>query len=144
MEPRHPKKRKERNDNQFYRVIEAIDKLETEEERHIEAQLDEKTCAITRAAKTSGRPATLTVKLTAKPGPERRVIYFVTHTASLPTPASGSVTAYADEDGVMHSRDPMQIDLPNMIAGALAPKERPKAHPVETPVDPPEDEGEED
>lgn len=97
----------------FDHVIEAIDALETEPDRHLSIQIDNSLREAILAAKTSGKPAGLTIaiKVTPTPGEQRRLQFSASVSAKLPRPPVSAVTLYADADGNVHRSDPAQQRL---------------------------------
>lgn len=96
----------------FNQILEAIDALETEEERHLSIQIDKSLRDAIRAAQNSGQPAEVTVKVKVKTGPERRINFSANVSAKLPRPPVSGVTLYADLDGRVHKSDPAQLKMP--------------------------------
>lgn len=101
----------------FQSVIEAIDTQEIEADRHLSIQIDRSLRDAIRAAQNSGQKAEVTVKVSVKPGPERRVNFAAHVSAKLPRPPVSAVTLYADEDGHVHRSDPAQrtLDFPKPV-----------------------------
>lgn len=96
----------------FASIVEAIDSVETEAGRHLSIQIDATIRDAIRAAQTSGQPATVTIQLKAKSGPDRRMSFSATVNAKLPRPPVSAVTLYADAEGNVHRSDPAQQRLP--------------------------------
>lgn len=105
----------------FASVIEAIDAVEVEPDRHLSIQIDKSLRDAIRAAQGSGQPAGVTITVKVKPGPDRRVSFAANVNAKLPRPPVSAVTLYADEAGNIHKSDPAQMKLslppPTLITG---------------------------
>ena len=95
----------------FDQVIEAIDALEHEPDRHLSIQIDNSLRDAIRAAQTSGKKASVAIAIKVVPGPDRRVTFAADVKASLPRPPLSGVTLYADADGNVHRSDPAQQRL---------------------------------
>ena len=102
------------NKDQFSRVVEMIDDLEPDADRHISVQMDNSVRDAIMAAKRSGKTATVMVKIAIDTAPDRRVLFRGEVKATLPRPPTSQVTAYADEDGGIFDRDPLQVELPGV------------------------------
>ncbi len=98
----------------FDAVIEAIDRMESEPDRHLSIQIDRSLRDAIRAAQTSGQKASITIALfvTSRPDDPRRVNFVAKVAAKLPRPPVSSVSLYADEEGGVHNHDPAQLKLP--------------------------------
>jgi hypothetical protein len=103
---------KDEDQDTFKDIVEAIDALETEADRHLSIQIDKSLRDAIRAAQNSGQPADVTIKVNVKPGPERRVSFAAKVAAKLPRPPVSAVTLYADLDGNVHKSDPQQLRMP--------------------------------
>jgi hypothetical protein len=68
----------------FEEVIQAIDELEVDPDRHLSIQMDNSLREAIRAAQTMGRKAEVSVKVKVTPGPDRRVVFSADVTAKLP------------------------------------------------------------
>lgn len=95
----------------FTNIVDAIDSLETEAERHLSIQIDNSLRDAIRAAQNSGQGASVTIVVKVKPGLERRVSFAANVNAKLPRPPLAGVTLYADNDGNVHKSDPAQLRL---------------------------------
>lgn len=102
----------------FDEVVEAIDSLESEPDRHLSIQIDKSLRDAIKAAQTSGQSADVTIKIKVKPEAGRRVGFSANVSAKLPRPPVSGVTLFADIDGKVHKADPAQLKLP--MATALA------------------------
>lgn len=96
----------------FDSVVEAIDALESEPDRHLSIQIDKSLRDAIRAAQGSGQAAEVNIKMKVKPGPDRRVSFVANVNAKLPRPPVSAVTLYADGDGNIHKSDPLQLKMP--------------------------------
>lgn len=96
----------------FLEIIQAIDALEVEPERHLSIQIDATIRDAICAAQASGQSAEVTIKVKAKSGPDRRMNFSATVAAKLPRPPVSGVTLYADPDGGLHKSDPQQLKFP--------------------------------
>jgi len=106
------KKSKLEDQDTFSEIIEAIDALENDPDRHLSVQIDATIRDAICAAQASGQPAEVTIKVKAKSGPDRRMNFFATVSAKLPRPPVAGVTLYADLDGGLHKSDPAQLRMP--------------------------------
>jgi hypothetical protein len=102
----------EKQENAFLEALELIDSMEPEVERQVSSQLHEELRAVVKAAKASGKAAKLVITITAQPKEDRRITLGASHKSTLPKPPSSGVTLYADEDGGIHKRDPLQVEIP--------------------------------
>ncbi len=110
-------------ENTFDEVLKAIDSLETDPDRHLSIQMDQRLRDAIRAAKASGKPAKISVEIKVSPGPDRRVIFAGGVKATLPNPPTNSVTLYADDAGQVHHSDPAQLTIPGTRTAPRAVKE---------------------
>lgn len=103
----------------FLAIIDAIDSMEPERERHVSIQIDSSLRDAVRAVQSSGQAASVTISLKVKPGPDRRIGFHASVKAQLPRPPVAGVQLYADAEGCVHRSDPAQQRLPfvNAIAG---------------------------
>ncbi len=105
----------------FHAVIQAIDEQEVDPDRHLSIQIDECVRDAIRAAQSSGQSAAVTIKVTIKPGPERRISFAANVNAKLPRPPVSAVTLYADDAGRLHHSNPDQLRMPFAKPTALHP-----------------------
>lgn len=96
----------------FEQVMLAIDETENDPSRHLSIQLDTSMQDAIRSARVSGQPATVTIKVKVRPGPESRVEFSATVDAKLPRPPVNAVTLFADDGGGLHKSNPKQEKLP--------------------------------
>lgn len=118
-----PEQKGKQDQDTFKEVVEAIDALETEPDRHLSIQIDRTLRDAIRAAQNSGQSADVTIKVKVKTGPERRINFSANVSAKLPRPPVSGVTLYADMDGNVHKSDPAQLRMPFTHALARAEKE---------------------
>lgn len=97
--------------NTFDQVVEAIDQLESEPDRHLSIQIDNSLRDAIRAAQTSLQKASVTIQVRVMPGADRRVTFAATVKAAIPKPPVQAATLYADADGNVHRSDPKQQRL---------------------------------
>lgn len=95
----------------FNDVVEAIDALEVDPDRHLSIQIDKSIREGIRAAQTSGQTAEVVIKVKMRPGIERRMDFEANVSAKLPRPAVAAVTLYADAQGNLHKSDPAQLKI---------------------------------
>jgi hypothetical protein len=95
----------------FTIILQAIDKTETDPDRHLSIQIDQSIRSAIRAAQASNRPATVIIKLKMQAGPERRMEFHGGVDCKLPKPSAPAVTLYADSEGGVHRSDPKQGQL---------------------------------
>lgn len=105
-------KDEEQEKGTFEQVIEAVDAMEVEEERHLSVMLDRSIRDAIRAAQSSGTPASVTMVIKIKPSEGRRLSFLASVNAKLPRPPVSGVVLYADEAGHVHRSDPQQGRLP--------------------------------
>lgn len=108
---RMPKEEKRESQDTFESIIQAIDANEVEPDRHLSIQIDAACRDAIRAAQTSGQPASVTIAVKVRPGPERRITLAANVKANLPRPSLSAVTLYADEAGGVHRSDPDQLRM---------------------------------
>lgn len=106
--------------NTFAEVIKAIDEAETDPARHLSIQIDDKLRGAMLAAKATGKSASITIKVVAKPGPERRITLTGDVTAKLPNVVGNEIVLYVDDLGRLHNR-------PQMALPDITPKPKPVA-----------------
>jgi hypothetical protein len=101
----------------FTSIIEAIDSMEVEPERHLSVQIDRALREGILATKNSGQGASITISLKVKRDAERRVTFVGNVALKAPRPPSSAVTLYTDDDGHVHRSDPAQLrmDFPRAI-----------------------------
>lgn len=95
----------------FNEIIEAIDALEVDPDRHLSIQIDQSIREAIQAAQTSGQPSEVMVKVKMKSGPDRRMDFSANVSAKLPRPKVSAVTLYADASGGIHKSDPAQLRM---------------------------------
>lgn len=95
----------------FSDVVQAIDALEVEPDRHLSIQIDNSLRDAICAAQSSNQKASVTIVIKVTPGVERRVSFAANVNAKLPRPPLSGVTLYADADGNVHRQDPAQTRL---------------------------------
>lgn len=101
----------ETDQNTFNDIVEAIDSLEHEPERHLSIQIDNSLRDAIRAAQTSNSKASVTILVKVTPGADRRVSFSANVKAQLPRPPLSGVTLFADPEGNVHRSDPAQMKL---------------------------------
>lgn len=104
--------KKHEEQDTFDEVIQAIDQMESEPDRHISIQIDKSLRDAIQAAQKSGQPAGVTITLKVKREAERRMSFSATVTAKLPRPPVAGITLFADMDGHVHKSDPAQLKMP--------------------------------
>lgn len=106
-----PKEEVEEKDT-FDAIVEAIDALESEPDRHLSLQIDNSIQDAVKAAAASGQPSSVTIVVKMKSGPDRRMIFSASVAAKLPRPPVSAVVLYADDEGRIHKSDPDQLRMP--------------------------------
>lgn len=108
-----PKPEKPSTDEQdtFASIVEACDSAESDPDRQLSQQIERGCREAIQAAQNSGQPASVTIKLTVKAGPDRRVSFAPNVKAQLPRPPAPAVTLYADKEGRLHESDPAQMKM---------------------------------
>jgi hypothetical protein len=104
-------KRQDNPQDTFDAIIKAIDGDEFDAERHISIQIDETLRDAIIAARNSNKPASVTIAIAIKPGPDRRMEFGAKVTAKTPRPPTPAVTLFADAAGCLHKSDPRQTRL---------------------------------
>lgn len=112
-----PKPEAKQEQETYAEIIAAIDRLETEPERHISIQIDTSLRDAIQAARSSGKTTGVTIAIKVKPEHERRVYFSATVAAKLPRPPVSAVTLFADDEGHLHTSDPNQrrLEFPKPI-----------------------------
>jgi hypothetical protein len=124
MPPTKPPEQQDEQDT-FDEVLKAIDASEFEPDRHISIQLDRSLREAIQAAQTSNKPASVTIAINVRPGPDRRVEFAAKVTSKLPKPPTNAVTLFADANGTLHKSDPRQMALRlSKLNPAASPKEQ--------------------
>lgn len=108
------KREDEQEQDAFAAIVEAIDAMEVEPDRHLSIQIDRSLRDAIRAAQNSGQGASVTITIAAKVRPDdpRRVLFSAKVAAKLPRPPVSMVSLYADDAGAVHRSDPAQQPLP--------------------------------
>jgi nitrous oxide reductase accessory protein NosL len=98
---------------EFAQTIAAIDRVETDPERHLSIQIDAGVRDAVNAAKASGKKAKFTIEVIVEPHAGSRIQLQVTVKSTLPKPPTSAVVLYTDDMGRLHNADPAQLKLPH-------------------------------
>jgi len=107
--------RREQEGNRLAAVLAAVDRAETDPERHIQIQVEESLAKAIQAVKTTGDEAKVTLIIKVFPDQGSRVTFSARCEEKLPRAPTSTVTLFTDKAGNLLDSDPQQtaMDLTN-------------------------------